>query len=139
MTVRTSEDRTEVLKTDKRGRVRSSAAQRAAALAEFDRSGLSGIKFAAMARINYQTFASWLCKRRRAGQEPAPVDAQAGLPASAMHKPVRWVEAVVDSAIKCPLCIELPGGVRMEIGNSAHVPLAAQLLKALQGKEGWSC
>jgi len=125
-----------VLKVDKCGRVRSTAEQRAAALEEFDRSGLSGLKFAALAGINYQTFVAWLGKRRRA-QKAAPVDGEAAALVSnnAMH----WVEAVVDPAMKAALRVELPGGVRLEIGSAAQIPLAAQLLKALQSKEGWTC
>ncbi len=55
-----------VLKTDVIGRVKTGARQRERVLDEFERSGLSGMKFAAVAGINYQTFASWVQKRRRA-------------------------------------------------------------------------
>ena len=44
------------LKIDRRGRVRSTVAQRQAVLAEFERSGLSGPQFARVAGIAYQTF-----------------------------------------------------------------------------------
>jgi hypothetical protein len=139
MTQRISEDRSEVLRVDRRGRVRSTAAQREAALAEFDRSGLSGIKFAALAGINYQTFAAWLGKRRKAAQ-PQAASAEAGSGDSlAANGPLRWVEAVVDAGPKATLLIELPGGMRLEIGHAAQVPLAVQLLKALQSKEGRPC
>ena len=47
------------LKIDRRGRVRSTVAQRQAVLAEFERSGLSGPQFARVAGIAYQTFVSW--------------------------------------------------------------------------------
>lgn len=53
-----------VLKTDVLGRVKTGARQREAMLDEFERSGLSGTKFAAVAGVNYQTFASWVQKRR---------------------------------------------------------------------------
>ncbi len=52
-----------VLKTDVLGRVKSSGAQREAMLDEFERSGLCGTKFAAVAGVNYQTFASWVQQR----------------------------------------------------------------------------
>ena len=128
-----------MLKVDKRGRVRSTPQQREAALEAFDRSGLSGIKFAALAGINYQTLAGWLGKRRRAAQKaaPAPVEGEAG--ALASGNAVRWVEAVVDPSLKATLHVELAAGMRLEIGSAAQVPLAVQLLKALQGKEGWTC
>ncbi len=140
MTQRISQDRDEVLKIDKRGRVRSTPVQRMAALEEFDRSGLSGIKFAALAGINYQTLAAWLSKRRRiAAQQPTPVGGQAGALGPGQH--VRWVEAVVDPASQAPppLQIELPGGVRLEIRSAAQVPLTVDLLRALQLKEGRPC
>ncbi len=55
-----------ILKTDVLGRVKTGARQRERVLDEFERSGLSGMKFAAVAGINYQTFASWVQKRRSA-------------------------------------------------------------------------
>jgi hypothetical protein len=59
-----------VLKTDVLGRVKTSARQREAMLDEFERSGLSATKFAAVAGVNYQTFASWVQKRRKAVGRP---------------------------------------------------------------------
>jgi len=56
-----------VIKTDVLGRLRTSAARRERLLEEFDRSGLSGPKFAALVGVKYQTFATWLQKRRRQG------------------------------------------------------------------------
>ena len=47
-----------VLKTDALGRVKMTAAQRERVLDEFERSGLSGAKFAKLAGIKYQTFAT---------------------------------------------------------------------------------
>jgi transcriptional regulator with XRE-family HTH domain len=96
-------------------------------LEEFERSGLSGKKFAELAGIKYQTFATWLQKRRRQGQSSRPsVD------------PVRWLEAVVDQAqpsdCKNPtgLVMELPGGARVEISDLKQISLAAGLLRALE-------
>jgi len=54
-----------VLKTDVLGRVRTPLQRRHSLLEEFERSGLSGAKFAALAGIKYSTFANWLQKRRR--------------------------------------------------------------------------
>jgi hypothetical protein len=45
----------EILKQDSLGRVR----------AAFDRSGMSGARFAAMAGINYSTFSSWVQERNQ--------------------------------------------------------------------------
>ena len=57
----------QVLKTDELGRVRTPTARRESLIQEFERSGLSGAKFAALTGIKYSTFASWLQKRRRRG------------------------------------------------------------------------
>jgi hypothetical protein len=59
-----------VLKCDGRGRVRSTLAQRMEAVAEFERSGLSGPAFCRVAGINYQTFVGWRNEaRRKAGAQ----------------------------------------------------------------------
>jgi hypothetical protein len=50
------------LKQDVKGRVGTPAERREALLAEFERSGLSGPKFAALAGVKYQTFAWWRFK-----------------------------------------------------------------------------
>ncbi|MEZ0257047.1 MAG: IS66 family insertion sequence element accessory protein TnpB, partial [Chthoniobacter sp.] len=55
----------EVLKQDRRGRVRVSRERREALLDEFSRSGLSAAEFARMAGIKYPTFANWLQERRK--------------------------------------------------------------------------
>jgi hypothetical protein len=93
-----------ILKTDSKGRVRTPPQRRESLLEEFERSGLSGKKFAELAGIKYQTFATWLQKRRRQGQPSRP-------PAD----PVRWLEALVDQASSggrnpTGLVVELPGG-----------------------------
>jgi len=61
-----------ILKTDEMDRVRTPAARRESLLDEFERSGLSGAKFTALAGIKYSTFATWgsgssvgLMRRRR--------------------------------------------------------------------------
>ena len=50
----------QLLKQDTVGRIRTPRERREALLAEFDRSGMSGQKFAAWAWIKYTTFANWL-------------------------------------------------------------------------------
>jgi hypothetical protein len=123
----TNQSDVQLLKTDARGRVRTPAKRRESLLEEFDRSGLSGAKFAELAGIKYQTFATWLQQRRRQGQ-----------PASKPGATVRWLEAVVEQAQtpggKSPLAlgVQLPGDARMEIGDLKQVPLAAALLRALE-------
>jgi transposase-like protein len=120
----------EVLKQDVRGRVRVSAERRAALLDEFERSGMSGAKFARLAGIKYATFANWAMKRRkergRAGRGDGAV-MKAGA--------VRLLEAVVDcgrteqsAACAQGLLIELPGGSRMLVGSPVQLQMAAELV-----------
>lgn len=76
-----------VLKTDKLGRMQTPAARREQILDEFERSGLSGKKFAAVVGVKYPTLATWAQKRRRERGMP---------PALKRSKPVRLLEAVVE-------------------------------------------
>jgi len=117
----------QILKTDTKGRVRTPADRRESLLDEFERSGLSAVKFAELAGIKYQTFAAWSLRRRKRAVVSAPVRA----PDS-----VRWLEAVVEqgqtSGGKNPLGLRvmLPGGAAVEIGEVKQVPLAAAFLRA---------
>jgi hypothetical protein len=145
-------DEAQVLKSDKIGRVRSTAQQREAMLSEFDRSGLCGTKFAALVGVNYQTFASWLVKRRRVRSLAAPGSQAPGNVASVRAggesaPAFLWVEAQagdpkstgIGQSLTSALVVELPGGMHFELNGSAQVPLAAQLLKALALKESRPC
>jgi len=117
-----------VLKTDEVGRVRTPASRREQLLDEFERSGLSGLKFAALVGVKYPTFAAWLIKRRRAR----------GAPGEKPVKTMRWLEAVVQQAHdstanpETTLILELPGAVRVPIHHSSQIPLAAALVRALE-------
>jgi hypothetical protein len=118
-----------ILKTDTRGRVHTPAPRRESLLAEFERSGLSAAKFAALVGIKYQTFAAWAARRRKHAttKSPAkPIDA------------VRWLEAVVQEA-QAPMThktsmvvLRLPGGAQLELADSKQVPMVAALLRALE-------
>lgn len=119
-----------VLKTDAKGRVQTPPERREKLLDEFERSGLSGAKFAALTGIKYQTFAAWATRRRKQrGVAPAPVKAV---------DPVRWLEAVVSdaktpaSASVAPVKLGLPSGVWIEVGDLSQVRLAAALAQALE-------
>ena len=119
-----------ILKTDEVGRVRMPADRREQLLDEFERSGLSGARFAALAGIKYQTFATWMRARRkrRVGSESVngkTVDS------------VQWLEAVVEAGRISGgkslegVTLQLPGGVRMEVVDEKQAALAAVLIKAL--------
>jgi len=80
----THSDKTEappnILKRGARRRVRTTAAQRAAMLAEYACSGLSGPAFARVAGVNYQTFACWRQQQRKAGAALLPAPGAAAAP-----------------------------------------------------------
>ena len=114
-----------VLKTDGKGRVRTPVARQESLLEEFERSGLSGPKFAALAGINYQTFAGWVRKRGKPNRVSAPAPVKAADSA-------RWLEAVVEQAQNPGvLVLQLPGGVRVEVADGKQAALAAVLVRAL--------
>jgi transposase-like protein len=110
---------------DTRGRLRASAEQRRAILAEFQRSGVCAAQFAKVTGLKYSTFAGWVQRYRRAKSKPAP-------------KRLRLLEAVIDPS-PCKertsgniVTVHLPGQVRVELSSLAQVPLVSELLKALQ-------
>ena len=102
-------DADQLLKVDVAGRVWTPRERREALLDEFERGGTPAAEFARVVGIKYPTFASWVQQRRRAraagGRAPAA------------------------------LCVQLPGGARLEIGDAGAVALAAQLLRALADGE----
>ena len=115
-----------VIKTDVLGRMRTPVARRESLLDEFEKSGLSGKKFAELAGLKYQTFANWLQKRRKQGRAPVQ---EAGT--------VKWLEAVVDQAQQTgshrasAVILQLPGGTRIELGDVKQIPVAVALVRAL--------
>ena len=128
-----TENDSPLLKSDTRGRVFTPLARREQLLDEFERSGLSGTKFAALVGLKYPTFAAWAqARRQQRGADPH---------ATAPRNPaasVRWLEAVLDQAQgqtpgpATALRVRLPGGAQLEISHAAQVPLAAALLAALE-------
>lgn len=115
-----------VLRQDRAGRVRRSAAQRAEILGEFDRSGLSGPQFARVSGLSYQTLATWLKKRRDGALES--VEREAGPPAL-------FVRAVADNAGMGSTSLELrfAGGASVTITTPQQARLAAVLVGEMRG------
>jgi hypothetical protein len=118
---------------DTRGRVRVSAQRREALLSQFDKSGMTGKRFAAWAGINYQTLCGWLQRRRKAAASQG----------TSMTEPrsLQWVEATLEGESRqAPgrgvLVVHLRGGARMEIGDGLSAALAAELLRNLAAAEG---
>jgi transposase-like protein len=119
----------EILKSDARGRVRYSAEHRQRVLEEFERSGMSGAKFAQYAGVKYGTFAHWAQRRRR---EKADGRAKATEAKGAMQ----LIEAVVSRSKEgepalTGLELELAGGMRLRIRDLGQLKLAAALLREL--------
>ena len=129
MTSMTESSLAPLLKTDVMGRVKTPAARRELLLDEFERSGTSGQKFAELVGVKYQTFATWVQRRklRRAATPKTP---------KASTAKVRWLEAVVGKVAGhgagSMLPVLLPGGARLEISCASQIPLAAALLRALE-------
>ena len=119
----------QLLRLDARGRVRTGRERREELLVEFDRSGVSGARFARMAGIKYQTFAGWLHQRRMRS---------AG---GKRSKQVTWVEAAVKpaGAEGASLRVQLPGGAWMDLASSAQMHGAALLLRELAREGGGAC
>ena len=105
-----------ILKTDVIGRVKTPRERREALLDEYGRSGLCGVKFAALAGIKYSTFATWAQKWRRE---------RGAYPAVKHPKRLRWLEAVAEpnpdlapnGGDNSPLVLELPGGAKIRING----------------------
>lgn len=125
----------QVLKVDKRGRVHTPASRQEELLDEFERSGLSGAKFAEVSGIKYQTFAAWVSRRRKMRQSSV------AKPSEGKADPVRWLEAVVDRAVPGSgvLVIHLPGGARMDVADGQQATLAAELLRLLEKGQPAPC
>lgn len=130
-----------LLKTDVRGRVRTSAERRQAIVDEFDHSGLSAAQFAKLVGVKYSTFAQWVQKRR---SDSGPSKSCRQAPRAKSRAPLRLLEAMVDPAAQsalgsCPgLQLHLSGGVRLELTCAAQVPLVVALAQGLQRPVG-SC
>jgi hypothetical protein len=120
----------ELLKADKRGRVRVTPQRRDELLAEFDRSGLSGARFAALSGVNYQTFAGWLHRRRKLQGNASAVVAHAKPPT------VQWLETVIGKAqapvtpANAPVLVRLPSGPVIELTHASQATIAGALLRA---------
>jgi hypothetical protein len=121
----TTDTRLEILKQDRKGRVRTPKAKQEAILDEYERSGMRGPEFAQYLGIKYQTFATWVQKRRK-GRSGGLVVGK-GV--------VSWLEAEVGGEEsrtgKSGLVVELAGGARFSVGDERGAILAATVLRHL--------
>ena len=131
MTTAGEEGSGQILSQDARGRVLVSRERRDALLAEYDRSGMSGVRFAQYLGIKYTTLAHWIRSRRRQRQRERLL-MKAGADAEAGKSNGKWIEAVVDkngSPVRVPsgaLRIYFAGGAYCQIGNRARCPSEAR-------------
>ncbi len=127
-----------IIKSDTQGRLRTTAERREFLLAEFERSAMTGRKFAEWAGIRYSTFGNWWRARKKSQRAELPA------PAADYTTGTRWLEAVVEKPrlqtrgkLKSgPLIVHGRGGVRLELSDERQIKLAAQLLRELGWEQG---
>ena len=128
----------EILSQDAQGRVLVTRERRESLLEEYDRSGMSGVKFAQYVGIKYSTLAYWLQSRRR-HREREKLLMKAGAVTEAGKSNGAWIEAVVEngSPPRVPigaLRIYFAGGAYCQISSATEAVLAAELLGRLGAK-----
>ena len=127
----------EVLKQDRRGRVRVPRERREALVEEFLGSGVSAAEFARMAGVKYATFANWVQKQRQRQGARGPGAGSAGMRSTSPVEGLRLWEAVVEDAGagrrgaggNGGLWIELPGGCGLRVETPVQLAMAAELVK----------
>jgi hypothetical protein len=107
-------------------------------LEEFDRSGMSGVKFAQYLGIKYSTLAHWLQSRRR-HRGRGKLLIKAGADSEAGQGTGGWIEAVVEEGSPPPvptgaLRIYFAGGAYCQLSSANETALAAELLGRLGAK-----
>jgi hypothetical protein len=133
------EEAGQISSQDARGRVLVSRERREWLLEEYDRSGMSGVRFAQFVGIKYTTLAYWLRSQRRQRQREKPL-VKAGAEAEAGKSQGTWIEAVVENGSHSGLPagglrIYFAGGAYCQIGSAAEATLAAELLGRLGAKQ----
>jgi len=114
---------------DSRGRVQTPPQRREALLDEFERSGLSGRRFAKMVGIVPVTFSAWVCQRRRNRAEAKKL--------SGRIEPIALLEAVLEErnsplvSVAERVVIELGGGAKVQVSTREQLALIAELVGLL--------
>jgi len=139
MTIAGEEQAGQILNQDALGRVLITPERRDMLLEEYDRRGMSGIRFAQYVGIKYTTLAYWLKRRRRQRQREKLL-----MKTSADKEPggsnASWIEAVVDKSGSQTrekagaLRIYFAGGAYCQISSVGEVALAVELLGRLGAK-----
>jgi transposase-like protein len=113
-----------ILKSDRRGRLRYSKEQKSALVEAYQASGLSGPRFAALHGVNYQTLAGWLQKHKQTASTAAGRQTP---PSSFLLVEAEFHSMPHTGAME----LILPGGAKLAITASGHIPLAAALIREL--------
>jgi transposase-like protein len=114
-----------IIKSDRRGRLRYTPEQRESLVQACHASGLSTPRFAAIHGVKYQTLATWIHRSNRATTPPRLLS-----PAPLLLVPVER-EGPVSPGVVSPLEIHLPGGAKLTLTTPGHVPFAAALILQL--------
>ncbi|MBV8416245.1 MAG: hypothetical protein JO251_13630 [Verrucomicrobia bacterium] len=133
-----AEEPGQILSQAARGRVLVSRERRQSLLEEYDRSGMSAMKFAQYLGIKYSTLAYWLQSRRRQRQKEKSL-IKAGADTEPGRSNGTWIEAVVENpsgpgVSVGALRIYFAGGAYCQISNAGEAALAAELLGRLGAK-----
>ena len=133
-----AEEPGQILRQDAQGRVLVSRERRESLLEEYDRSAMSGVKFAQYVGIKYSTLAYWLQSRRRHRERERSL-IKAGAETEAGPSNGGWIEAVVEggSPPRVPagaLRVYFAGGAYCQISSAGEAALAAELLGRLGAK-----
>jgi hypothetical protein len=136
--------KSEILKQDRRGRVHVPLQRREALLDEFEKSGVSGCKFAQLAGIKYATFAGWVRKRQKQRgelEQKPPCSTSPANEAVVSAGPMRLFEALVERepAGARGLVVQLPGGSRVLIESPGQLQMAAELVALIAQNAGGRC
>ena len=112
--------------------------RRESLLEEYDRSGMSGVKFAQYIGIKYSTLAYWLQSRRRKREREKSL-LKAGAQTGPGPSNGAWIEAVVENGApprvqEGALRIYFAGGAYCQISGAAEAAMAAELLGRLGSK-----
>src|ERR1700750_1272466 len=128
----------QILNRDAQGRGLVSRERRGSLLAENDRSGMSGVKFAQYVGIKYSTLAYWLQSRRR-HRAKEKLLLKAGPDTEVSKNNGGWSEAVWENGAQAGvpvggLRIYFTGGAYCQVSSGAEAALAAELLGRLGAK-----
>jgi transposase-like protein len=125
MTDTTGGSEPEVIKLDKLGRSRYSEEYRLQVLDAFEQSGMTAMAFAGQCGVKYQTFMTWL-KRRRGTVVDSRVKSS-----SASIGPKFLLAEVREQQPAEGLQVTLPSGAVVHASCREQLPLLVELLRAL--------